>query len=217
MSKSFKPLSQFDVSEEELRVEIGHKIRKVRMEAGYSIKDLAECLGVTRGFISNVEHGTTGCSLANLIKISKAFDIDPAWLAGFRPGEKDPFSPAPSNFDDDNITLKELYLQKSSLKSDHLSSVVIETADMSPIIKPGSVVIANVEQQGIFNRELYLLKVPGNYGVRWVEATEDGGYKIEGEKNNRLFLPNCVLTREEFIADIEVVGKVELVLGPPNS
>ncbi|NYZ70466.1 hypothetical protein H0A36_31140, partial [Endozoicomonas sp. SM1973] len=70
-------------------------------------------------------------------------------------------------------------------------------------------------QQGILDRELYLLKMHGKYGVRWVEATGDGSYQIEGETNNLLFLPNCVLTREEFVVAIEVVGQVELVFGPP--
>ncbi|NYZ70480.1 helix-turn-helix transcriptional regulator, partial [Endozoicomonas sp. SM1973] len=153
MNKSFKPLAQFDVSDEDLRTEIGLKIRKVRMEAGYTIKDLADCLEVTRGFISNLEHGVTGCSLSNLIKIAKAFDVDPAWLAGFRAEDNDPYSPDPADFSNESIVLKEPYLQKAGLKKDHLFSVTIETADMSPLIKPGSIVIADANQQGILDRE----------------------------------------------------------------
>ena len=58
-----------------LKGEIGKRLRAVREAAGYSQQRLAELIGVTPQYISNIEHGVVGMSLPTLKHICEALMI----------------------------------------------------------------------------------------------------------------------------------------------
>lgn len=54
---------------------IGDRIRELRQERGFSVRQLAQRAGVSIGLISQVERGINDPSLQTLRAISKAFDV----------------------------------------------------------------------------------------------------------------------------------------------
>lgn len=59
----------------EYEVKVGEKIKKLRMEKGMSLQDLAEKTGFTSALLSQVENHMISPPLGTLIKISKAIDV----------------------------------------------------------------------------------------------------------------------------------------------
>ena len=64
----------------ELRKEIGGRLRSIREASGFSIRELAECLDLTPGFIGLIEKGERGLSAELLINISSIFNCSADYL-----------------------------------------------------------------------------------------------------------------------------------------
>ena len=66
------------MTSEQLYTLIGQNIKKVRKKIGISQEQLANDIGMSRGFISQIESSKvkTGISLDTLIKISQKYNID---------------------------------------------------------------------------------------------------------------------------------------------
>ena len=66
------------MTSEQLYTLIGQNIKKVRKKIGISQEQLASDIGMSRGFISQIESSKvkTGISLDTLIKISQKYNID---------------------------------------------------------------------------------------------------------------------------------------------
>lgn len=200
------------ISEETLKRTIGLRLRQARQTNKLTMKQVGEKIGASKGYVANIEAGITGLSFARMVALAEMYGVDPAWLAGFRDSNEGPYITASSDFNTDDIVLKSSYLEKKGLKGDRLLCVEVQGKSMEPMIYDGSLAIANMEVQGILDRDLYALKVHDKYCVRWMEATEDGNYRIESETNDPFFLPNCTITPEE-LTQLEVIGRIELVLG----
>lgn len=56
--------------------DIGRRIRTVRNSKGITLTALAQATGLSEGFISKLERGQTSSSLANIISIAGALNID---------------------------------------------------------------------------------------------------------------------------------------------
>lgn len=56
-------------------MELGHLVRTRRQKLGLSLRELAERVGVTASFLSQVERGLTSPSIASLSKISRALEV----------------------------------------------------------------------------------------------------------------------------------------------
>ena len=65
--------------------EIGLKIKKIRLNKGLALKELASKSGLTSSFLSQLENGMTAPSVASLHKIAEALGIKVANL--FQEGE----------------------------------------------------------------------------------------------------------------------------------
>lgn len=62
--------------ENEIIVQISQKIRSIRKEKSFTIQDVAEKAGVTKGLISQIENSRTIPSLLVLMQIIKALEVD---------------------------------------------------------------------------------------------------------------------------------------------
>ncbi|OGD66750.1 DNA-binding protein [Candidatus Campbellbacteria bacterium RIFOXYC2_FULL_35_25] len=54
---------------------LGKNLNKIRTSKKISQGDIARSLGVSRGFISNIENGKTNPTLATISKIAKAVGV----------------------------------------------------------------------------------------------------------------------------------------------
>jgi transcriptional regulator with XRE-family HTH domain len=54
---------------------LGRNLKRIRTEKGISQVDIARSLGVSRGFVSNVENGKTNPTLATIAKIAGAVGV----------------------------------------------------------------------------------------------------------------------------------------------
>lgn len=63
-----------DMKSESLR-RLGKRIRKLRLQQGYSQEKLAEKCGFDRTYISLIERGRRNPSFVNLMKLAKGLDI----------------------------------------------------------------------------------------------------------------------------------------------
>src|SRR5690349_4276233 len=61
-------------------MQLGRKIRDLRLRRGMTVQQLAESTGLSKGFISQVENGRTSPSLATLQDLAKSLETSVAYL-----------------------------------------------------------------------------------------------------------------------------------------
>ncbi len=60
---------------EDIRARFGRKVRKLRVQRGWTQVDLAEKLGLDRSYLADVERGKRNISILNLDVIAKGFGL----------------------------------------------------------------------------------------------------------------------------------------------
>ncbi len=60
---------------EDIRTRFGRKVRKLRVQRGWTQVDMAEKLGLDRSYLADVERGKRNISLLNLDVIAKGFGL----------------------------------------------------------------------------------------------------------------------------------------------
>lgn len=63
--------------EREMKINIGERLKKVRLEKGYTLKDVAGESGYSKALISRIENGNVSPSINSLLKIAGALEIKP--------------------------------------------------------------------------------------------------------------------------------------------
>jgi transcriptional regulator with XRE-family HTH domain len=58
-------------------VNIGERLKKVRLEKCYTLKDVAAKSGYSKALISRIENGNVSPSISSLLKIASALDVKP--------------------------------------------------------------------------------------------------------------------------------------------
>lgn len=66
--------------EQSVRTEFGRRLRSLRNERELSQEKLGELAGLDRTYISSSEAGRRNVTLATLIKLADALDVDPSVL-----------------------------------------------------------------------------------------------------------------------------------------
>jgi len=61
-------------------MQLGRKIRDLRLRRGLTVQQLAELTGLSKGFVSQVENGRTSPSLATLMELARSLETSVAWL-----------------------------------------------------------------------------------------------------------------------------------------
>ena len=64
----------------ELNISIGNRIRISRENAGLTQEELAEKLNLSAQFISTIERGVAGASLATIIRLCEVLNVSTEWL-----------------------------------------------------------------------------------------------------------------------------------------
>ncbi len=54
---------------------LGENLKRIREQKGVSQVDISKSLGVSRGFVSNIENGKTNPTLATITKLAKAVGV----------------------------------------------------------------------------------------------------------------------------------------------
>lgn len=65
----------FTDPEEELKKTIGIKLRQLRKESSYTLKNLSTKTGLSQSLISKIELGNTSASIATLLKLANALNV----------------------------------------------------------------------------------------------------------------------------------------------
>ncbi len=60
---------------EDIRARFGRKVRKLRLQHGWTQVDMAEKLGLDRSYLADVERGNRNISILNLDVIAKGFGL----------------------------------------------------------------------------------------------------------------------------------------------
>ncbi len=58
---------------EDVRIRFGRRLRKLRVQRGWTQVEMAELLGLDRSYLADVERGRRNISLVNLEIIAKGF------------------------------------------------------------------------------------------------------------------------------------------------
>lgn len=61
-------------------IRFGKNLKKIRTAKGMSQGDIAKELGVSRGYLSNIEHGKMNPTLSTIVKLSGVLKISPDTL-----------------------------------------------------------------------------------------------------------------------------------------
>ncbi len=75
IAKAIKELGIYTDPEEELKRNIGAKLRKLRKENSFTLKNLSSKTGLSQSLISKIELGNTSASVATLLKIANALNV----------------------------------------------------------------------------------------------------------------------------------------------
>lgn len=54
---------------------LGENLKRIRTDKGISQSDIAKSLGVSRGFVSNIENGKRNPTLATISRLAKAISV----------------------------------------------------------------------------------------------------------------------------------------------
>lgn len=73
-------------------VEIGRRIKQLRLSQGYTLKDVESRVGVSATHVSEVERGKTSPTVGALGKIADALDVNPSFLVDLPVGENVSFT-----------------------------------------------------------------------------------------------------------------------------
>lgn len=57
-------------------IKLGHQVRKIRLEKGYSQEAFAIEAGIDRSYMGGIERGERNITALNLIKIAKALGVE---------------------------------------------------------------------------------------------------------------------------------------------
>ena len=60
-----------------MEVNIGERLKRVRLERGYTLKDVASKSGYSKALISRIENGNVSPSINSLLKIASALEVKP--------------------------------------------------------------------------------------------------------------------------------------------
>ncbi len=60
---------------EDIRSRFGRKVRKLRVQRGWTQVDMAERLGLDRSYLADVERGKRNISILNLDVLAKGFGL----------------------------------------------------------------------------------------------------------------------------------------------
>ena len=82
------------VSEHDLRDRLSREVRRLRNKAGLSVKKAAAKARMHPRHWQKIEAGQTNATLATLVKIGAALEVDPAVLLGEPPGIDKPLPSA---------------------------------------------------------------------------------------------------------------------------
>jgi transcriptional regulator with XRE-family HTH domain len=64
-------------------VALGHAVRSLRLERGFSQERLAELSSLSARYISDVERGTRNVGMVNVDRLARALSVDlPTFMAG---------------------------------------------------------------------------------------------------------------------------------------
>lgn len=71
-SRPQEPPTDADADAEELKTVLGHNIKNLRKQQRMAVRELAEQVGVSAAFISQVEHGAATPSVPTLVRVAQA-------------------------------------------------------------------------------------------------------------------------------------------------
>lgn len=60
--------------------EFGEKLKKIRTDKGYSLRELAHLADLSHNAIHEIEKGITNTSLTTIIRLAEALEVPPADL-----------------------------------------------------------------------------------------------------------------------------------------
>lgn len=59
---------------------LGKNLKRIRVQKGISQGDISKSLGVSRGFVSNIENGKTNPTLATIARLASALNVSSGQL-----------------------------------------------------------------------------------------------------------------------------------------
>jgi DNA-binding NtrC family response regulator len=80
LSNAIETFSLGKSAQDRLRERLGHRVRMLRAERDWSLKDLAEAAKISVSQLSSIERGANLPSMESLLAIAKAFDAKPSEL-----------------------------------------------------------------------------------------------------------------------------------------
>jgi len=59
---------------------LGQTVRRLRLKQGFSQESFADCVGLHRTYMGDIERGERNVSLQNIVRIARALGVSPSRL-----------------------------------------------------------------------------------------------------------------------------------------
>lgn len=202
---------------------ISERMAKSRRDKGWTLRESAERMKVGLSRYSNWELGIRVPKYDDLVKAAEAFDVAPAWLAGFvdHPGN------AVSGASDyvmasrpvistqsgsirlknasDSTAFKADYLRRRDIPENKLLLIYADDDAMADVIQRGDELLIDQSRKTPETVDLFAFVVDGRAWVRWVRPELDGSVTVTAE-NADLYPPQH-LTRDQ-LDGLDMLGRV---------
>ncbi len=208
--------------EEKLMETCGDRIKKLRLEKGWSQAVLGEKAGVSQGTIGLLETGSTENSRF-LPSIAEALGTTVEYL---RDGLREPpsniyaFIPrykakgaAGNGYEngdhvevDGSHAFRRDWLKNRGLNPAHLKVIEVSGDSMRPDLHDGDVVLIDTADKTLKDGEVYALQTPDGTRIKRVIMLTDGRIRLASDNPDKARFPNEDFTPEE-ASRLVVIGK----------
>lgn len=179
------------------RAAVGERVRLIR--GGLTCQAFGDRLGVSPGFVSEIEHGRKKPSTEMLFGLAVHFGVDINWLlrgdapAGRIAETPPPYGSAPARggrrgiplyrLDQDLVSAEETITLSARFMGPHMIAVHVTDDSMVPTIPPGSLVGIDERAKAVKTGDVYLvtLKTKGRERPVLRRVFKNGGVRLRAD------------------------------------
>tara|TARA_R110002033_G_scaffold171199_1_gene218031 strand:- start:12172 stop:12825 length:654 start_codon:yes stop_codon:yes gene_type:complete len=207
-----------DYPDEELRLLMGERIRKLRHDKGWTGEEASKRIVVGRGRWQNWECGTRGLTIDTLPKVRKLFNTTYDYLfletddprnqsgpTGYTIASGTGHDVGSQNRISDSVAFRTKVLEAKGIEGHKIVLLSVPDNSMAPDLSKGDEVLIDLTETDVKEPDIYAIREQdGNIWLRWIRKDIGGTYTLYA--NDKTHSNDQQLTEDQFNA-LDVLGR----------